>query len=425
MRPVTLTLVISLQLSASAVTINIDADFLKDSNGGPMTNGVIVLVADVKDTATLGGSFVRNGFNGPSVSSFSGSDFLVQRWNFTSTAPEYMGPGAFQGAVTIPLSGAWQAGDPLRLYWFPQNLPTDVVPGPGKAFGTYRSASTEVGSSASFPWITPPESAILSINGETASVPKESTISLALLTADAATLVSSAAGATPASSGTANSRMVIGRFLFYNNSAWDGNNSAANPGDDSAIASDKVPLFDASTATFANYSSYTRGINGVMVDLLNPVNGGGIGATDFIFRSGNDNNPSGWTNAPAPQSVTRRAGAGVSGSDRFTLIWADNLIQRQWLQVTVLANANTGLPSSEVFYFGNAIGDSGNSAAQAQVNVLDENGAHNNPKNVASPATISDLYDFNRDKRVNVLDENTAHNNATTVATALHLISLP
>jgi hypothetical protein len=53
--------------------------------------------------------------------------------------------------------------------------------------------------------------------------------------------------------------------------------------------------------------------------------------------------------------VLVRPGAG--GSDRITIIWADNAIQRTWLQVTVLANAHTGLTSSDVFYFGNLPGD--------------------------------------------------------------------
>ena len=35
---------------------------------------------------------------------------------------------------------------------------------------------------------------------------------------------------------------VVGRHVFYNRSAWDGNNAAANAADDNAIASDKVAL---------------------------------------------------------------------------------------------------------------------------------------------------------------------------------------
>jgi hypothetical protein len=33
---------------------------------------------------------------------------------------------------------------------------------------------------------------------------------------------------------------VTGRFVFYNQSAWDENSAAANPADDDAIAPDKI-----------------------------------------------------------------------------------------------------------------------------------------------------------------------------------------
>ena len=60
---------------------------------------------------------------------------------------------------------------------------------------------------------------------------------------------------------------VVARQLFYNDSAWDGNNAAANADDDDAIATDKVALLPGMTATFANYTSYSRGINGLMIDV--------------------------------------------------------------------------------------------------------------------------------------------------------------
>ena len=41
----------------------------------------------------------------------------------------------------------------------------------------------------------------------------------------------------------------------------------ASATDDEAIASDKVALLPGETATFANYTSYARGINGIMVDI--------------------------------------------------------------------------------------------------------------------------------------------------------------
>ena len=65
----------------------------------------------------------------------------------------------------------------------------------------------------------------------------------------------------------------------------------------------------------------------------------------YLFWNGigvwGNNNPAGWATATAPASVTVRAGAGVDGSDRVTLLWANGAIVNQWLQVSVLATANT------------------------------------------------------------------------------------
>jgi hypothetical protein len=48
---------------------------------------------------------------------------------------------------------------------------------------------------------------------------------------------------------------------------------------------------------------------------------------------------------------------GSGGADRVELTWANNTIVDEWIQVTVLADANTGLAAADVFYFGNCPGD--------------------------------------------------------------------
>src|SRR5256885_305653 len=60
---------------------------------------------------------------------------------------------------------------------------------------------------------------------------------------------------------------VVGRYVFYNHSAFDGNDIAANASDEGAIAVDKNALLPGETAGFVNYTSYSRGINGVAVDV--------------------------------------------------------------------------------------------------------------------------------------------------------------
>jgi hypothetical protein len=138
---------------------------------------------------------------------------------------------------------------------------------------------------------------------------------------------------------------------------------------------------------------------------------------------GNDNTPASWASAPAPTSITVRAGAGLGGSNRITIIWADGAIKNQWLQVT--AKTSLGLAAADVFYFGNAVGETGNSASNAQVNSTDEIGARSNPKTFLNPALVNDPYDFNRDGFVNATDQIIARSNSTTLAGALKLITVP
>ena len=218
---------------------------------------------------------------------------------------------------------------------------------------------------------------------------------------------------------------VVGRHVFYNQSYFDGNSAAANAADDNAIAADKVALRPGQTATFANYTSYSRGLTGVMVDLAGLPANAALTAADFQFRVGNSNDPGTWAAAPAPTGVTVRPGAGAGGSSRVTLIWANGAIQKQWLRVTVLPTANTRLSSPDVFYFGNAVGESGNTTANAFVNATDELAARNNPRLVGNPAPVTFRFDYNRDRYVNASDQLIARNNKTGVANALRLIATP
>lgn len=206
------------------------------------------------------------------------------------------------------------------------------------------------------------------------------------------------------------SAMVLGRYIFYNNSAFDGNNPAANANDDGAIAPDKIALLPGQTATFANYTSYSKGINGIMVDISGL--GGAPTAEDFGFKVGNVNNLASWVTAPTPSSITVRSGAGTAGSDRITIIWPDNAIQKQWLQVTVRATANTGLAADDVFYFGNAVGETGNSTADAKVTGADALRVLNN---TSASAPISSPHDHNRDGKVGAADRLIVLNNLSSV----------
>lgn len=213
---------------------------------------------------------------------------------------------------------------------------------------------------------------------------------------------------------------VVGRHVFYNGSKFDGENTGASAADDRAIAPDKKPLLPGQTATFENYTSYSRGINGVIVDVLNPL--GNITLSDFRFRVGNQDDVSRWTNLATQPQLTIRPGEGEGGSDRLTLIWPDGTIRNQWLEVTLRSNASTGLEHDDVFYFGNAVGETGDSPVSSLVNVSDVLATRNHPRGPMSLADITDVYDFNRDRIVTATDAILARDNITTPLTALRRI---
>ena len=184
---------------------------------------------------------------------------------------------------------------------------------------------------------------------------------------------------------------IAGRSIFYNNSFFDGTNVAANAADDGAIAPDKSALLPSQTATFANYTSYDKGINGLMVDVNSLGNGLALTATDFNFDVSTDATT--WTAAPAPNSVTLRPTMGAGGSDRIEILFPDLSIRNKWLRITMLADVNTGLATPDVFYFGNLVGCSGMHTNSAVVNNTDAIAAR---IKINTAATITSVVDYNR-----------------------------
>ena len=210
---------------------------------------------------------------------------------------------------------------------------------------------------------------------------------------------------------------VVGRRVFYNNSAFDGRNSAANPQDDAAVAPDKQGLLPGQRATSANVTSYSKGINGVIVDVQRP--GGAIQPNDLQFSAGTGGNPALW-DAVSPSQVVVRPGAGPNGTTRINVTFADGTIRNMWLRVRVLANSRTGLTQEDVFYVGNLVGESAHvdtSAGPFSVNAHDlvaTRGAIG-----TDPATVANRYDHNRDGRVDVVDFNLLRRNYGRILEAL------
>lgn len=140
---------------------------------------------------------------------------------------------------------------------------------------------------------------------------------------------------------------VVARHVFYHNSPI---------GD--TVDEDKQPLLPGGISSAANHTTYAQGLTGLAIDIDRAA--GTPEMSDFVLRVGNSPDPSTWTEVPVPSSLAIAPGMGEDGSDRVTLTWADGAIVGQWLEVTVLADANggsLGLGRDDVFYFGNLPGD--------------------------------------------------------------------
>jgi len=216
---------------------------------------------------------------------------------------------------------------------------------------------------------------------------------------------------------------VVARHVFYNDSVYDGREAAANSDDDAAIATNKQALLPGEKATFANYTNYVHGINGVIVDIADL--GGAPSTDDFAFRVGNVEDVESWQDAPAPEELSVRLGEGVDGSDRVTITWANGAIKNRWLEVTTQATAATGLADPDVFYFGNAVGETGGSTSNAMVTLTDEIVTRNARTGLLNRAEIDARCDFNRDGLVNVTDRVIVRSNRTNLGSALKLITAP
>ena len=103
---------------------------------------------------------------------------------------------------------------------------------------------------------------------------------------------------------------VAGAHVFYNNSAFG-----------QAIADDKRPLLLGQEPTFENVTSYTRGINGLVIDLPRSAGGTDPTADDFELSvmSGGDAAGPVWSRVTAAPAVSVQRGQGLSGSDRIVL----------------------------------------------------------------------------------------------------------
>jgi hypothetical protein len=172
-------------------------------------------------------------------------------------------------------------------------------------------------------------------------------------------------------------------------------------------------------ATPASVTSYSRGLNGIMIDVDSPA--GTLSLDDFTFRVSNpllgaNNAPLDWNAAPMPSGFDVRPTEGAGDSDRVVITWADGAIAESWLEVIFEGNdfsggynTNTGLADSDIFFFGNKIGDTFlNYPGYLSTDATDQLQARFNQGLALS---VENAFDFSRDALVDATDQLVARNN--------------
>jgi len=217
---------------------------------------------------------------------------------------------------------------------------------------------------------------------------------------------------------------VFTRRVFYNGSGYENNAGANTPaGVNAALDTSKVLIRSGATTQvtgFDNVSNYSRGINGVVLDIAG-LTASSLSASDFIFRvapagtRGNVlANPSSWPSIPSPliptiptPSISVTAGT-ATDPGRVRLEWPDNVIQNTWLQIIVKANpSTTGLSSPQTFYMGHALADvNGATGADVAYRVLSNDLTAVQQGISANVVSVNDVRDVNKDRRILSSDYN-------------------
>jgi hypothetical protein len=209
--------------------------------------------------------------------------------------------------------------------------------------------------------------------------------------------------AATASATTPSTPAVVGRWVFYNGSRFDGNGEAVDDRDLAAVATDKVALLPGGAASFANVSGYAKGINGVMVGLAGVSPATNLTAADFEFRAGTTGDPASWPLVSVTPTVTRLAGLTGSSGARYAVTFPEGAISNRWLRVVVRATPNTGLSTPDVSYFGSLVGETGDSISGGRLTVTPADFVGTR-RALFSDAAVDNPYDFNRDGRVSPAD---------------------
>lgn len=202
---------------------------------------------------------------------------------------------------------------------------------------------------------------------------------------------------------------ITGRYVFYNNSYFDGyytdiNTTIGPKTDSAAIDPSKRPLMTGDgKAVFANWTGYIKGINGLAYDVVLAASSADPEPSDFAFRNIGRLGTDAYAISPLSSGkiILREANPRIV---RMVFAFGDGGVKNSWLQVDI--GEGFGAPA-ETHYWGNAAADVGigNADTCILVSVSDELAIRSHPSTALNRSAVSDPYDVNKDSLVNAQDQ--------------------
>ncbi len=159
----------------------------------------------------------------------------------------------------------------------------------------------------------------------------------------------------------------------------------------------KSALLPGLTSSGANIVNSQGGITDLYIDLAGVPSLSSIGLGDLDFRIGNSTDIASWALLSTAPAVSVTSGAGTGGADRLYLSWSPGAVENTWLEITLAANASTGLVAPDVFYFGHLLGDTSSDGQLSPIDALLVINELNSSGPSSSADGPGDPLDLNRD----------------------------
>jgi hypothetical protein len=258
----------------------------------------------------------------------------------------------------------------------------------------------------------PADTVTLSASTGTVTKNADGTWSWSLLTTGAITGETVTITGTDEDGGSSSVSFTIDALVAVTNSKiYYLGSSFAGTSVDAALDTEKVLAKSgpaARTLGYENLINNSRGINGLVFDVAG-LAAGSLSSSDFVFRVSptgafdeGANPPSSWSNAVSPTLISVGGGSATTPS-RVRLEWADNAISNRWLQIKLLANANTGLREPQVYYVGHLFGETNGTLSGGVYSVSVADVTRIRPA-VGTLAPVSSVLDINKNGSIQVSD---------------------